>query len=77
MVRVLVLAAWWSPAPPAARRTTPRVAGAFTIITLARVTALDGLAGGQIIWNTIVMPTAERDQLVFGVYMPIHDPTRS
>lgn len=47
-------------------------AGPFTIITITRVTAMDGLPGGQIIWNTIIAPTAELDQLIFGVYLPIH-----
>ncbi|MCW5890314.1 MAG: hypothetical protein KIT14_07150 [bacterium] len=47
-------------------------AGAFTVITIARTTMMDGLAGGQVIWNTIVVPTAELDRLVFDVFLPIH-----
>jgi hypothetical protein len=47
-------------------------AGAFTIIVIARATVMEGLGGGQVIWNTIVAPTAELDQLAFGVFLPIH-----
>lgn len=47
-------------------------AGAFTIITIARTTVADGLPGGQVIFNTIVAPTAELDRLAFDVFLPIH-----
>ncbi len=46
--------------------------GGFTLITTAQLTAQEGLAGAQIIFNTIIMPTAERDSLIFDVFLPIH-----
>lgn len=47
-------------------------AGPVTIIVIARATVMEGLGGGQVIWNTIIAPTAELDQLAFGVFLPVH-----
>lgn len=47
-------------------------AGGFTIIVKATTTTLDGLGGGQILFNTIVAPTGEMNQLAFDVFLPIH-----
>lgn len=46
--------------------------GALTMIVKASTTSVDGLSGGQILWNTIVAPTSEMSQLSFGVFLPIH-----
>lgn len=47
-------------------------AGPFTIFVVSVVTALEGLPGGQIFFNTAVAPTSQRDALVFDVFLPIH-----
>jgi hypothetical protein len=47
-------------------------ANGFTLIVKATVTALDGLGGGQILFNTIVARTEEMGPLAFDVFLPIH-----
>ena len=46
--------------------------GNLTMIVKASTTTVEGLGGGQILWNTIVAPTAEIGQLSFDVFLPIH-----
>jgi len=47
-------------------------AGDFTIFVVSINTSLDGLAGGQVFFNTVLVPTSQRDELVFSTFLPIH-----